>query len=194
MSRRPGRAVVAIAMAALLTLSTTAAGSPTKKVSAARWADSVCTAVGDWLSAVKQNSQDVERAAQEAQSSADLSSITASLVSLISSEADATRTAAKAIKDAGSPNAPKGKQAQAALVKGFGKIAVAFDELAARAKRLPSSGASTDILKEMTSLQTESQRRTGDFGKYFGKLDKLDPGHRLKRAFKRAPACRALKS
>lgn len=194
MHKRSGRAFAVIAMAGILTLATTAAGFPAKKVSATRWADSVCTAMGDWLGAIQQNSADVQQAAQEAQTSGDLTAITASFGSLFSNAGDATRDAAKAIKRAGYPNTPKGKQAQAALVKGFGKIAVAFDKLSTQAEDLRASGSQADVVAQMKSLQSDSQRRIGEFDKYFGKLDRLDPGHKLKRAFRRASACKALKS
>ena len=192
MSRHSGRVVAAVAIAGLLTLTTTAAGYPTKKVSATRWANSVCSAMGNWLEAVKQNSADVQQAAQEAQTSTDVTAITASFESLFANAGDETRTLAKAIKAAGYPDTPKGRQAQAALVKGFTKFAAAFDTLSARAGQLPRSGAQSDFLTQLTSLQTDSQRRMNDFDKYFGKLDKLDPGHRLKKAFKRAASCRAM--
>ena len=194
MHKHSGRAFAIIAMAGLLTLTTTAAGYPAKKVSATRWAGSVCTAMGDWLGAIQRNSADVQQAVQEAQSSGDLTAITASFESLFSNAGDATRDAAKAIMRAGYPDTPKGKPAQAALVKGFGKIAVAFDKLSTKANDLPHSGSQPDVLAQMKSLQADSERRIGDFDKYFGKLDKLDPGHKLKRAFKRASACKALKS
>ena len=194
MHRRPGRTVAVIAIAGLLTLTTTAAGYPTKKVSSGRWANSVCTAMGNWLDAIKQNSADVEQATQEAQTSGDLAAITATFETLFSNAGNATRDVAKAIKRAGYPNTPKGKQAQAALVKGFGRIARALDKLSTRANHLDAKGTQGDVLTEMKSLQADSARRIGEFDSYFGKLDRLDPGHRLQRAFKRAAACKALKS
>ncbi len=165
------------------------AGFPAKSVPPKKWANSVCTAVGDWV----QGTQDGATALQTktAGSTGDLPKVKKALVTYLAATAKATDTVRDKLEHAGTPKTPKGKQAAQGLETGFAKIHTAVGHFKNEAEKV-STSSSAAATADFAKLTTKINTQFGELNQAFGNLGKYDPGHKIAKAFKATRACSAL--
>jgi hypothetical protein len=166
------------------------AGFPAKHVPPKQWAKSVCSSVSTWVNDARTGATGLDQAATAGSPS--IPKIKAALVHYLSNTADSTGAVLDRLHHAGTPKTPKGKQAAAGLITGFEKIQHAAKGFVHDAKAVSTSNQ-TAALADLKSLQTRINNQFGSLNASFGNLGRLDPGHKIAKAFKATRACRALK-
>lgn len=165
------------------------AGFPAKTVPPKKWANSVCTAVGDWVQGTQAGAAALQT--KVAGQGTDIPKVKKALVAYLSATAKATSTVSDKLEHAGTPQTPKGKQAAKGLATGFAKIHTAVAHFKKDAEKV-STSSPVKATADLTKLQTKINTQFGALNKAFGDLGKYDPNHKIAKAFKATRACKAL--
>jgi hypothetical protein len=189
MTRRARTALIGgVVIAALVLMG---AGFPSKKVSPKHWANGVCTTVNDWVTATKDGATALE--ASLTGTNPNLRDVRDALAGYLGDTAHATTRALDGLDRAGTPKTPKGTQAAKGLTESFKGIRTSLRKLQSQAEDV-SIKHKAKAMKQITSLNHEVNTQFASFSKALGKLKKLDPGHKLQKAFQADQACQALSS
>jgi len=175
-----------VVISALLLLG---AGFPAKGVPPKEWATSVCTAVTDWVDTTK-----ARAAALDTGLSAEgvtLRDVRDALVGYMGEVADATTDAIDAMDEAGVPATPKGKKAADTLTDSFRKIRTSLRKLQNQAEDI-SIRREAKALRQVNALSRQVDEEFATFRDALARLKKLDPNHKLRKAFRADAACQAL--
>ncbi len=194
------RRVLTLSVLAVCSVALLGAGSParsTKTVSPKKYARSVCTGVGTWVQTLQDGSTRIQADLSPAAlgTLADTKTILdrakTSVGSFMESAVAGTDTLLNRLARAGTPDTPKGKKVAKKLVAGFRGIRSLLDDARHAAQALPDNDAQafTDGAQKVSGSITKG---FDDFSAAFKSLDKLDPNHKLRKAFRAEPACRAL--
>jgi hypothetical protein len=162
------------------------AGFPTKTVTPKKWANTVCSSVGDWVKGTQTGATKLDKAIGG--TGTDIPKIKKAVVGYLSATGKATDKVSDQIEHAGTPDTPKGKQASKALTSGFAKIHAALKGFTHDASKISTSNPAAAV----ATLTKLNSKINSEFGQAFGSLGKLDPNHKLAKAFKATKACKAL--
>ncbi len=187
MNPRTRTAVVSgVVVAGLLLLG---AGFPTKGVPPKQWASDVCTAVTSWVNTATTGGADLK--ASLAGTNPDLRVVRDVLVTYMGDTADATKQAIDDMHAAGSPATPKGTKAAATLRDSFKKIRSSLRKLEHQAEHI-SIKRPAKARRQIKTLNRQVSEEFTAFQVALGRLPKLDPNHKLQRAFRADATCQAL--
>jgi hypothetical protein len=172
-----------------LSLVVMGAGFPARSVPPKQWAKSVCTAVGDWANGAQTGAQTLQTKTTGSDTS--IPKIKKALVSYLSATASATSTVGDKLEHAGTPKTSKGTQAAKGLRDGFARIHTAVDHFKHDAQKVSTTNPAA-ALAALKKLQTKINTQFESLNATFGNLGKYDPDHKIEKAFKATPACKAL--
>lgn len=189
MTKRSRTALIGGVLVAALMLM--GAGFPTKTVSPKQWATGVCTSVNDWVDATKTGASDLESSLTG--TNPNLRDVRDALASYLRDTAHATTIALDGLKAAGTPKTPKGSEAASTLTSSFKKIRASLRKLADQADEM-SIKHKAKTLTQITALNAKVNKEFSSFNSALSKLKRLDPNHKLKKAFQVDAACQALSS
>ncbi|MGZ6967983.1 MAG: hypothetical protein ACXVKN_09620 [Acidimicrobiia bacterium] len=173
----------------VIAMLTMAMGLPAKTVPPKKWAKSVCTSITDWTDSAQQGAADLKNELKG--SDVNLRQVRAALTSYLGDTVDATTEMLDGIKHAGTPATPKGKQAAAALSRGFDKARTSLRRLRDQAKDLSVNNQAAALV-DIDTLQARVSKQFASLESTFKSMDHYDPGHKLSKAFNATRACRAL--
>lgn len=133
--------VLAAALAVL------ASGCGGSKSAQEKWADNVCSAVGDWQDSVDQSVKEVRT-----QLNSPSTGMMATINTEIQSAVDATKKLSSDLKSLDPPNSDSGKQAQQQLTS----LSTQLDQTVTKTKQtvanIPSGAAVTEIASQLATL------------------------------------------
>ena len=163
-------------------LALAACGGGDEEDSAAGWADSVCTSVGDWRA-------DVQATVEEL--SANPSAISAeSLREAADDTLESTETLVEELRDLGPPETETGEEAQAEIEELAESLESSRDTV--RDTLEGSSETVSGVLANLSSITAELQAAASATAATFERLLALDPGGDLAQAFRDEDSCVAL--
>lgn len=165
------------------------AGFPTKGEPPKQWANDVCTSVNDWVDTTQAGAADLDTTLNS--NNIGLRDVRNALVGYMGDVADATTVAIDGLEAAGVPATPKGKKAAATLTASFKDIRTSLRKLQNQAEDI-SIRREGKALKQVKALNRQVDEEFGSFQDALGHLKKLDPNHKLKKAFAADAACQAL--
>lgn len=163
------------------------AGFPDKSTPS-QFADGVCTSVKDWTTAIQNGSTNLS---SEMKTAKTLPEVRDKLSAFLGDSAQLTTVALEGLKEAGVPATPKGAQASKLLKTTFKKIRKSLRGYQNDAEDVSTDNQAT-ALKQLTALNTKVGTQFNSLTKSLTKLKKLDPNHKLEKAFKANAACAAL--
>jgi hypothetical protein len=165
------------------------AGFPAKTVPPKKWANSVCSAVGDWVHGTQAGATALQT--KVGSQGNDIAKVKKALVAYLAATAKGTTRMSDQLEHAGTPDTPKGKQAAKGLADGFAKIHAAVSHFKTDAEHV-STSSPIKATAALTKLSTKINTQFGQLNRAFGDLGKYDPNHKLAKAFKATQACKAL--
>jgi hypothetical protein len=187
MNRRTRTALIGgVLIAALLLMG---AGFPKKDATPKAWANGVCTAVNSWVQSTQSGAADLST--QLTGTNPNLHDVRDALAGYLGDTAHATTRAIDDLKAAGKPATPKGSKAASTLTDGFKQIRSSLKKLQSEAKDI-STKKKAKALKQIKAINKDVNVEFASFQKALSKLQKLDPNHKLEKAFKASQACQAL--
>ncbi len=157
-----------------------AAGSPPKNVAPAKWAKSVCTAIGTWNSQLAQASTLVPHP--------DAAGTKAALSSYLGDAITTTNAVTKALKAAGTPKVTNGAAIAKVFVSAFGDAAKGLTGAVGTVAALPT-GDATAFTTAAAGVESQIQGVLTAATTKVGGLPKRYDSSALDRAFDAEPAC-----
>jgi hypothetical protein len=159
-----------------------------EKATPAHFAQGVCSSIKDWTTAIQNGSSSLDTQMNSAKT---LPDVRAKLSAFLGDSAQLTTVALDGLNDAGVPSTPKGAEASKLLKTTFKKIRKALRGYQNDAEDVSIKNQAT-ALRQLTALSTKVGTQFTALTKSLNKLKKLDPNHKLEKAFKANAACAAL--
>jgi hypothetical protein len=178
--------ISSVVIAALILMG---AGFPTKAAPPKQWATEVCTAVSDWVNATKAGAAELD--ASFTGTNPNLRDVRDALADYMGATAHATTEAIDAMGAAGVPATPKGTKAASTLEDSFRGIRASLRKLQNQAEDI-SIKHRAKALRQIKALNGQVNDEFASFRKALRRLPKLDPNHKLKKAFQAAAECQSL--
>jgi hypothetical protein len=172
--------VVTVAMTA--GLATGAAAAPPRNVAPARWANRVCTAVGEWNARLANGAPTAP--------AVDPIAARAALIGSLGQSVIAADAVVRTLKAAGSPAVADGPAIARTLRSAFSGAGRQISQAVTTAGALPTTDAAA-FTRGADALGTELQGAITGVDAAFAKAQRTYPSKPLDRAFANAPACRA---
>jgi hypothetical protein len=163
------------------------AGFP-EKSTPTHFAEGVCGSVKEWTTAIQSGSTNLD---SEMAGAKTLPEVRDKLAAFLGNAATLTTTALDGLNEAGVPATPKGAEASKLLKTTFKKIRKALRGYQNDAEDVSIKNQAT-ALKQLTALSTKVSTQFTALTKSLTKLKKLDPNHKLEKAFKANATCAAL--
>jgi hypothetical protein len=175
------RSIVSAAVLALVLVGASGCGGNGQTASE-RWADEVCSSIGDWRDQVFSIRNDVAKKARDGSLDA------GELRSALDKTADETGTLVRRLRDAAPPETEAGRRAGKKL-----------DEILARVSSLLASArskaaAADSLPAAITAAGPDLSRAANEVVSGMEQLSRLDPAGELHAAFRDAKSCRDLRS
>jgi hypothetical protein len=158
------------------------------KATPAHFANGVCTTVNEWATATKSGSTELDTKIAAAKNLREVRDL---LAAYLGTTAHETTVALDGIDEAGTPSTPKGAEASKVLKESFKQIRSALRDFQNQAEDM-SIKQKAKALKQLKALNTRVGVEFGSFSKALSKLAKLDPNHKLEKAFKANAVCQSL--
>jgi hypothetical protein len=156
----------------------------TETVDAQTYTGTVCTTIGDWVTAIQAGAQETTQLPQDATAEQGKEAITG----FIDDSLAETTTARDALADAGVPDVEGGEEVADALVSVFDDAVGIFEQASADADALPtdSDQAFEQAATELGDTTEQSLREAG------AALDELQASEELRTAAQDSPECEQL--
>jgi hypothetical protein len=180
--RRRGAAVPLVALIAVLVLATTGCGKSEDQKANEAYADSVCTAIGNWQTQVKGLVTDL--------SSSSLSK--ASLQTTMTQVESATSTLVTQLKAVPPPNTSDGQAAKQQIDQLSNEVTTTVDSAKSAVAQIPSGASATTIASTLAPLAPQVKSLASTADSTVKSVE--DAGGSLSSAFKSTDSCKSLSS
>jgi hypothetical protein len=177
-----GRLVVSV-LALTAILATVAAGCGGSKSAEEKWADSVCTDLGNWKSQVKQSTDDISTKIRSPQQGT-LAAIKADIQKLV----DATQQLAQNLNALGAPKTESGAQAKQQLETFASNLQTTTDKAKQTLATVPENAGLTETATKLAPLAPDLQSLAAQTKTTVQSIEASSSD--LKKGFEQADSCK----
>jgi methyl-accepting chemotaxis protein len=178
---RLGLVVAVLALTAVL--AATAAGCGGSKSAEEKWADSVCTNLGNWKSQVKQSTDDIAAKLRSPQQGT-LAAMKADVQKLV----DATQELAQNLNALGAPKTDSGAQAKQQLATLASNLQTTTDKAKQTLATVPESAGLTETAQKLAPLAPDLQSLAAESKSTVQSIEASSSD--LKKGFEQADSCK----